>query len=149
MTLINYSTGTRDRLYAHTPESLDEIKRKLLKSKISQLEREIYDNPSSKWESLPGPKCNYNRCSNIQGCGSECTCIPYGRFGSRCIPNCCMRTNNSPPCSVVYPNTPIQCALPCETFPIACSELYFNPYHKWQGGNTVSPNYPGHSGGWY
>lgn len=155
MPILSYSTGTRDRLFAPTNETLREIHQKILQSDIKNLEKRIYlaedesdyDNPSSEWEHLQGPKCNYNRCSNIQGCGSECTCLPYGWYGHRCIPNCCIRANGSPPCHIEYPNQVIQCALPCHSYPINCHDPTYNPYHKMQGGNGVYPKYPGFGGG--
>ena len=155
MTLINYSLGTRDRLYAPTLQNILDLNRNLLKRDIEKLEKRLYDpesetnydNPSSTWEHLQGPKCNYNRCSKIQGCGSECTCMMYGWYGHRCIPNCCIRANGAPPCHIEYPNQVIQCALPCHSYPTNCHDPTYNPYHKMQGGNGVYPKYPGFGGG--
>jgi hypothetical protein len=138
-----YSKGTLDRLFAPSTETIRNLNLFMLERDIENLETELYDNPSSKYESLPGPKCNYNRCSNIQGCSSECVCIPYGWYGHRCIPKCCIRAGNAGPCHIEHPGMKIQCALPCHTYPMFCNELAFNPYHKYQGGSLQFPKYGG------
>lgn len=84
-----------------------------------------YDGP-------PGPKCNWRKCSNKGGCGSECVCHPAGWYGWRCIPKCCIRADGSPPCRYLY-KYPVQCTLPCDTWPGLCQENYWNPYHVYQG----------------
>lgn len=140
--LPKYSKGTTSRLFAPSREFLLQKKQNGLEKKIRGLENALYDNPSGEWSTLPGPSCNYNRCSNVQGCSDECVCIPYGGYGHRCIPKCCIRAGNSPPCAVQYPGQKIVCALPCDTYPTMCSEEAFNPYHQWQGPLSY-PNYPG------
>lgn len=151
--MYHYSKATEKRLYAPTVQQLKDVRKRDLEQKIQQLERTIknrddpyYDNPSQKWSTLPGPSCNFNKCSKIQGCGTECECYPYGWYGHRCLPKCCLRLDGSPPCDHIYKGQMVQCALPCHTFPISCQQPYFNPYHKYQGGNAVSPNYPGFQG---
>ena len=79
-----------------------------------------------------GPKCNWRKCSNKGGCGTECTCHPAGQYGWRCIPDCCIGTNGSPPCRYKY-NAHVQCTLPCSTWPGLCQQNFFNPYHQYQG----------------
>lgn len=79
-----------------------------------------------------GPKCNWRKCSNKGGCGSDCVCHPAGKYGWRCIPKCCIRADGSPPCRFVY-NYPVQCTLPCSSWPGLCQENYWNPYHVFQG----------------
>lgn len=140
--LPKYSKGTLSRLFAPSDEYLIQKKQKNLDQKLRDLETRVYDNPSKKWESLPGPSCNYNRCSNVQGCGSDCVCIPYGWYGYRCIPKCCIRADNSPPCHIQFPGQKIVCALPCGSYPGDCKQSAFNPYHQWQGALSY-PKYPG------
>ena len=153
--MLHYSKATSDRLYAPTASQILSLRKRDLEFKIRNLEKKIeragiddpnYSNPSQKWSTLPGPSCNYNKCSKIQGCGTECECMPYGWYGHRCIPKCCIGLDNYPPCDLIYKGEPVQCALPCHSFPIACHAAYYNPYHKYQGGSLISPNYPGFHG---
>ena len=155
MSMIHYSIGNRDRLFAPTRESIIAQNKFFLERDIELLEKQIsiseskrtYDNPSSKWENLQGPKCNYNRCSKIQGCGPDCTCLPYGWHGHRCIPSCCIRADGAPPCHIDFPNTPVHCSLPCHSYPVNCHDPTYNPYHWYQGGSFQYPKYPGFGGG--
>ena len=147
----HYNLATSNRLFAPTINQIINMKKKDLQLEINNLENRIkrqlndpnYDNPSQEWSTLPGPSCNYNKCSKLQGCGTECECFPYGWYGYRCIPKCCIRLDGYPPCDVLYKGQNVQCALPCHSFPIQCQQMYFNPYHKYQGGSNISPNYPG------
>ena len=139
----HYSKATLERLFAPSIESVNNFRNFILERDIDNLESKIYDNPSAEYETLPGPKCNYNRCSKHQDCGKDCECIDYGAFGHRCIPKCCIRLGNSAPCHIEHPGMKIQCALPCDSYPMFCTELAFNPYHKYQGGSLQYPKYGG------
>ena len=151
-----FSRGTINRLYAPTHEQIDKLDRFFLEKDIENLQKRMYDGPSKYYLDGPG-NCNYQMCgsrslktkskkkraSRLQGCGEDCTCINYGWYGWRCIPNCCIRANNSKPCAIEHPGQTIQCALPCHYYPNDCHEYAYNPYHTFQGGYKVSPNYPG------
>jgi hypothetical protein len=115
--VVSHTMPMIERLFAPTRESIV--------SKRSGLYPASYGGPV-------GPKCNWRKCSNKGGCGSECVCHPAGKYGWRCIPKCCIRADGSPPCRFVY-NYPVQCTLPCSSWPGLCQENYWNPYHVFQG----------------
>lgn len=119
--VVSHTMPMIERLFAPTgPPSIDEDI-----DTRGDLYPASYDGP-------PGPKCNWRKCSNKGGCGSECVCHPAGWYGWRCIPKCCIRADGSPPCRYLY-KYPVQCTLPCHTWPGLCQENYWNPYHVFQG----------------
>ena len=103
-------------------------------------QEEKYLYPSS-YQGPPGPRCNWRKCSNKGGCGSECVCHPAGQYGWRCIPKCCIGRDGYPPCRQIY-NYPVMCTLPCSTWPGLCQENFWNPYHIYQGPLQSPANHP-------
>lgn len=98
------------------------------------------ENPSAKTLHVAGPQCNHAKCSKISGCGRHCVCHPYGWFGWRCIPKCCLglpleKGYPALPCKELYKGYKgnIQCMLPGHTWPGPTGEHYWNPYHTYQG----------------
>ena len=110
-----------------------------LKKSNSKLKSKL----NSKQKNNRSSKNTKSRASLLQGCGNDCTCVDYGSYGWRCIPKCCIRAEGARPCRFEHPGQTIQCALPYGYYPMDFTEYAFNPYHKWQGGYKVSPNYPG------
>ncbi len=94
----------------------------------SEEERGLY--PAS-YSGPPGPECNWRKCSNKGGCGSECLCHPAGQYGWRCIPKCCIGMDPRGTCKDIYQQ--IQCTLPCSTWPGLCQGNFWNPYTTYQG----------------
>lgn len=123
--------------------STDKIHRQLVQKNTNPLINRLF-NPTTnivdELQSLqnisygtpPGPACNWRKCSNKGGCGSECVCHPAGKYGWRCIPKCCIRADGYPPCRFIY-KYDVMCTLPCSGWPGLCQENYWNPYHTYQG----------------
>ena len=97
----------------------------------NKTEESKYLYPSS-YGGPPGPACNWRKCSNKGGCGTECVCHPAGKYGWRCIPKCCIGRDGYPPCRFIY-DYDVMCTLPCSTWPGLCQENFWNPYHTYQG----------------
>ena len=104
---------------------------RLFKPITNRIEESKYLYPSS-YGGPPGPACNWRKCSNKGGCGTECVCHPAGQYGWRCIPKCCIGRGGYPPCRQVY-GYDVMCTLPCSTWPGLCQENFWNPYHTYQG----------------
>ena len=117
----------RNLVYKNT---LPQIER-LFKPITNKAEENKYLYQSS-YGGPPGPACNWRKCSNKGGCGSECVCHPAGKYGWRCIPKCCIRRDGYPPCRMIY-GYDVMCTLPCSTWPGLCQENFWNPYHTFQG----------------
>ena len=117
----------RNLVYKNT---LPQIER-LFKPITNKAEENKYLYQSS-YGGPPGPACNWRKCSNKGGCGSECVCHPAGKYGWRCIPKCCIRRDGYPPCRMIY-GYDVMCTLPCSTWPGLCQEYFWNPYHTFQG----------------
>ena len=103
-------------------------------------EESKYLSPSS-YGGPPGPACNWRKCSNKGGCGSECVCHPAGKYGWRCIPKCCIGVGGYPPCKSIY-KYDVTCTLPCSGWPGQCQENFWNPYHTYQGPNEYPSGQP-------
>lgn len=99
---------------------------------IADKDEELKNLYPSSYQGPPGPACNWRKCSNKGGCGTECVCHPAGKYGWRCIPKCCIGRDGYPPCRHIY-KYPVVCTLPCSTWPGLCQENFWNPYHTYQG----------------
>jgi len=112
---------------------------------ITDIKEELKNLYPSSYQGPPGPACNWRKCSNKGGCGTECVCHPAGWYGWRCIPKCCIGRDGYPPCRFLY-KYDVNCTLPCHTWPGTCAENFFNPYHTYQGPYEYPKGQPNLSG---